>query len=262
MLRQWRRQRRWSQLALAAEAEVSARHLSFIESGRARPSREMVLRLADALELPLRERNALLTAAGFTPAFPDRGADDPAIAEQHAAIQRILDGHMPYPALALDRFWNVQRSNAAVRALLGRLLPPQRLAAGAPVNMLELSLSPEGLAPYIVDLAEWRAQLLARVRRHALVAGDGELLALWRRLSALPVPAEPAARSSVGMPSVDAAALAVPLRLRLGDRVLAFQTATLVFGTPTDVSLSELMLELLFPADAATSQHLQALAAA
>ncbi len=251
-LRHWRQHRRMSQLQLASEAEISTRHLSFVETGRSVPSREMVLRLADRLEIPLRERNALLVAAGYAPMYRERPLDDPALAAARAAVQAILRGHEPFPALALDRHWNLLAANAAVAPLLAgvdaALLRP-------PVNVLRLSLHPQGLAPRIVNLAQWRLHLLERLHQQVLASGDPVLQGLEAELRAWPVPAP--APPLAG----EAAGVAVPLQLRTPTGVLAFLSTTTVFGTPVEVTLQELALETFFPADEATARALRELAA-
>jgi transcriptional regulator with XRE-family HTH domain len=253
LLRDWRRRRRMSQLDLAAEAEVSQRHLSFVESGRAAPSREMVLRLAERLDLPLRARNALLAAAGFAPVFPERPPDHPDLAPVRAAINAILAGHAPHPALAVDRRWTLVAANAAVAPLLAgasaRLLAP-------PVNVLRLSLHPEGLAPRILNFRDWRAHVLHRLARQVELSGDAELAALAAELAAYPPP--PGARPP-GRPA-DLGGVAVTLELSHEAGRLAFLTATTVFGTAIDVALSELAIEAFFPADAATAAAMRRLA--
>jgi transcriptional regulator with XRE-family HTH domain len=248
-LRAWRQRRRMSQLDLAGAAEISTRHLSFIESGRAQPSREMVLRLAEQLEVPLRERNVLLTAAGFAPVFPERALDDPALAAMRRAVDLVLKGHEPYPALAVDRHWTMVARNAAVPLLLtgidAALLKP-------PVNVLRLSLHPAGLAPRIVNLAEWRDHLLARLRHQIELTADPVLIDLQHELASFPAP-----RRTRPAPRDDYAGVIVPLRLAGDGGELAFFSTTTVFGTPVDVTLSELALESFFPADAATAQALR-----
>lgn len=247
-LREWRQRRHLSQLDLAGEAEVSTRHLSFVETGRAMPSREMVLRLADRLEVPLRERNRLLTAAGFAPMYGERRLDDPALSAAREAIELVLKGHEPYPALAVDRHWSLVSYNRAVPLLLAGL-PAELLAP--PVNVLRLSLHPDGLAPRIVNLGQWRAHLLARLRQQVAVSADPVLAALADELRAYPAPPE-AQHDSVE------AGVVVPLVLRTDAGVLSFISTTTVFGTPVDVTLSELALETFFPADAATGAALRA----
>lgn len=253
LLRSWRERRRLSQLDLALDAEISARHLSFLETGRARPSREMVMRLAERLEVPLREHNLLLVAAGYAPAFPERRLDDPALAAARQAVDQVLTGHEPYPALAVDRHWTLLAANRAVGPLIAgadaALLRP-------PVNVLRLSLHPAGLAPRIANLGEWRAHLLARLRRQVEVSADPVLVALLEELKGYPAPA-------VRGVEAEPAGVVVPLRLALpsGGPVLSLISTTTVFGTPVDITLAELALETFFPADAATGEALRAMAA-
>ena len=185
LLREWRQRRRLSQLDLALDAEISTRHLSFLETGRAQPSREMVLRLADQLEVPLRERNALLTAAGFAAIYPERSLDDPALSAARRAVDLILAGHAPYPALAVDRRWTLVAANDAVAPLLAGAAPA--LLAG-PVNVLRLTLHPDGLAPRIANYHEWREHLLERLRSQIEASADAELTALRDELAAYPAP--------------------------------------------------------------------------
>jgi transcriptional regulator with XRE-family HTH domain len=251
LLRDWRRRRRMSQLELALEAEISAKHLSFVESGRSRPSREMLLHLCEMLAVPLRERNAVLLAAGYAPVFPKRSMDDPALKAAFAAIGRVLTGHEPYPALAVDRHWHLLAANRAVPLLLAGAAP-ELLAP--PVNVLRLSLHPDGLAPRIANLAEWRGHLLARLRQQIEASADAALSELHRELSAYPAPASKAA------PHGDS--IAVPLRFQSEAGMLSLLSTTTVFGTPVDVTLSELAIEAFFPADAETAARLQTLLAA
>jgi transcriptional regulator with XRE-family HTH domain len=249
-LREWRQRRHLSQLDLAGDAEISARHLSFVETGRAAPSRDMVLRLAERLDVPLRERNVLLVAAGFAPAFPQRGLDDPALKSARQAIELVLKAHEPNPALAVDRHWNLVAANAMVTPLLDGIAP-EMLAP--PLNVLRLSFHPQGLAPRTVNLAEWCAHLLERLHRQCETTADPELVKLYQELKTYPVPARagPIATDSV----------AVPFRMRLGDDVLSFMSTTMIFGTPVDITLSELAIETFFPADDSTAVKLHALAA-
>ena len=254
-LRDWRRRRRLSQLDLACEADISTRHLSFIETGRSRPSREMVLHLAERLEVPLRERNMLLVAAGFAPAYPVRPLDDPALALARRAVERVIEAHAPNPALAVDRHWHLVAANAAVPLLLGgvpaALLQP-------PVNVLRLGLHPDGLAPRIVNYAEWRGHLLERLQRQIDSAADPVLVELLAELRAYPAPpAKVAALAPAGEGHPD---VVVPFRLATESGVLSFLSTTTVFGTPVDVTLSELAVESFFPADAATAEALRRLA--
>ena len=249
LLREWRQRRRLSQLELALEAEISSRHLSFLETGRTQPSREMVLRLAERLEVPLRERNALLLAAGYAPAFRERPLDDPALEGARKAVELVLAGHEPFPALAIDRHWNLVAANRAVAPFLegmpARLLQP-------PVNVLRLSLHPEGLAARILNRGEWRAHVLSRLRRQVELTADPLLAELLRELRDYPMGAE--GESSGG----DYAGVVVPLRLHTPGGPLSFISTTTVFGTPVDITLSELALETFFPADAATAAALGA----
>ena len=256
LLREWRQRRRLSQLDLALEAEISTKHLSFVESGRAQPSREMVLHLAERLEVPLRARNVLLVAAGFAPVFRERQLSDPALASARQAVDLVLKGHEPYPALAVDRHWTMVAANAAVAMLIGgadaALLEP-------PVNVLRLSLHPKGLSSRITNLAEWRAHLLERLRRQVEVSADPVLAKLHEELRGYPVPA--AARVRKPTPQSGFADVVVPVQFATDAGTLSFFSTTTVFGTPVDVTLSELALEAFFPADAATAEALRGLAA-
>jgi len=252
-LRQWRLRRRLSQLELASEAEISTRHLSFVETGRSAPSREMVLRLAERLEVPLRERNALLVAAGYAPMYRERPLDDPALAAARAAVQSILRGHEPYPALAVDRHWNLVAGNGTLPRLLAGVAPALLLP---PVNVLHLSLHPQGLAPRIVNLGQWRHHLFERLRQQVQASGDPVLEALERELRGYPVPPEQEAPRLAG----EVPGIAMPLQLRTEAGVLSFISTVTVFGTPIDVTLQELAVETFFPADEATRQALHALA--
>ena len=250
LLRDWRRRRRLSQLDLACEAEISSRHLSFLETGRSSPSREMVLRLAERLEIPLRERNRLLVAAGYAPIFKERPLGDPTLQAARKVVELVLAGHEPYPALAVDRHWNLVASNRAVLPLLAGAEPS---LLEPPVNVLRLSLHPRGLAPRIVNLSEWRSHLLARLRRQTDASADPVLGELLNELSGYPVSR---ANQHDAASDVDYAGVAVPLQLAAGDGILSFISTTTVFGTPVDITLSELALESFFPADAATSDTL------
>jgi transcriptional regulator with XRE-family HTH domain len=256
LLRAWRQRKRMSQLDLALEAEVSTRHLSFVESGRAQPSREMVLHLAERLEVPLRERNVLLVAAGFAPVFRERALQDPALAPVRTAIDLVLKGHEPYPALAVDRHWTMVASNAAVARLV-RGADPSLL--GPQVNVLRLSLHPKGLSSRIANLAEWRAHLLERLRRQIEASADPVLAQLLEELQAYPA-APAGSRSQRASPAADLAGVVVPLQLVTDAGTLSLFSTTTVFGTPVDVTLSELALECFYPADAATVEALRRLA--
>ncbi|WP_238189913.1 helix-turn-helix domain-containing protein [Methylobacterium frigidaeris] len=249
ILRDWRRRRHLSQLDLALEAEISQRHLSCIESGRARPSRAMLLHLAECLGIPLRERNALLLAAGYAPVFAERSLDDPALAPARQAVVRILDGHAPYPALAVDRHWRLLAANPAVAPLLDGV-DPALLAP--PVNVLRLSLHPGGLAPRILNLGEWRAHLLDRLRQQVAASADPVLARLSDELCAYPAPPN--------APLCDGIGVAVPLVLAVPAGRLSLLSTTTVFGTPVDITLSELAVEAFFPADPGTAALLHRLA--
>ncbi len=253
LLREWRRHRRLSQLDLATGAEISTRHLSFVESGRSQPSRDMILHLAEYLDIPLRERNALLVAAGFAPAFRERTLADPALDVARATIDLLLKGLEPYPALAVDRHWNLIASNQATLRLLSGLAEEW---LRPPVNVLRLSLHPAGLAPRIRNLPVWRAHLLDRLRRQIDASQDQQLIELLRELQAYPSPTEEAARTTTDLNN----AIAVPMELELNGEVLSMLSTTTVFGTPTDITLAELALEAFVPADQATMKRLRALA--
>jgi transcriptional regulator with XRE-family HTH domain len=250
-LRNWRQRRRMSQLDLACEADISTRHLSFLETGRARPSRDMVLHLAERLDVPLRQRNVLLIAAGYAPVFAERALDHPALAPARAAVDQVLAGHEPYPALAVDRHWQLVAANPAAQRLMAGVAPH---LLQPPVNVMRVALHPEGLAPLTENLAEWRGHLLDRLARQVETTGDPALATLSEELARYPAPS----RRPVP-PAADPVVL--PLRLRFGDATLAFFSTTTVFGTPNDITLSELAVEAFFPADAATAEMLRAMAA-
>ena len=244
LLRGWRQRRRLSQLDLANDAEVSARHLSFLETGRSRPSREMLLRLAERLEVPLRERNELLLAAGFAPLYGRRALDAPDMAAVTRALDLVLTAHEPFPALVVDRSWELVMANAGVAPLLdgvaGPLLEP-------PVNVLRLSLHPDGLAPRIANLPQWRSHVLHRLGREAHLTGDPGLAALHRELSALPGGSDRSAPDGI----------AVPLRVRAGEEVLSFLSTVTTFGTAVDLTAAELSVEAFLPADERTADLLR-----
>ncbi|HEX4262643.1 MAG TPA: helix-turn-helix transcriptional regulator [Acetobacteraceae bacterium] len=247
-LRNWRQMRRRSQLDLALEAGISQRHLSYVESGRAAPSRAMVLNLAEHLEVPLRDRNALLLAAGFAPRYPQRRLDDPALQSTRALLDAILRGHAPHPALAVDRHWIMVAANAAVPPLLAGVTDAALLRP--PVNVLRLSLHPGGLAPAIANLPAWRAHVLARLRRQAQANGDPELRRLLAELAAL----GPGGDDGASAPGMDE--IAVPLELDTSEGRLSLISTTAVFGTAAEVVVSELAIEAFYPADRATADRL------
>jgi transcriptional regulator with XRE-family HTH domain len=251
LLRDWRRRRRLSQLDLALEAGVSARHLSFVETGRSKPSREMVLHLAEQLDVPLRDRNHLLLAAGFAPAYGERGLDAPELAPVREAIGLVIEGHEPYPAVVVDRWWDVVAANRPV-ALFTEGVAPGLLEP--PVNVLRLALHPEGTAPRIANLGELRAHLLDRLRRHVALTADPRLAALHAELEGYPGP-EPPAGTNGGHRAGD---IVVPLRLRgPGGRELRFFSTIATFGTAVDVTVAELAIEAFFPADEETAGALR-----
>jgi transcriptional regulator with XRE-family HTH domain len=248
MLRDWRQRRRLSQLELALDAGVSARHLSFVETGRARPSAEMVLHLADQLQVPLRERNGLLLAAGYAPRYEARSLDDPGLAAVRDALGRVLAGHEPYPALAVDSHWNLVASNAALGPLLegvsADLLTP-------PVNVMRLALDPRGLAPRILNLPQWRGHLLHRLERQAALTGDQAVAELLGEVRALPGPRGPQS----GEPETGGEIM-VELHLASEQGRLAFFSTVTTFGTAVDITVAELSIEAFFPADAQTAAAL------
>jgi transcriptional regulator with XRE-family HTH domain len=247
LLRTWRATRRISQLELSSVSGVSARHLSFIETGRARPSREMVLRLADELDVPLRERNALLQAAGFAPAFAETPLDSPEMRILGAAVDTLLRAHLPNPALAFDSQWNLVRANDAVALFTDGL--PQHLLGPVP-NTMRIALHPDGMAPRLVDHAMVRAGFLRKMRRQAAVSGDPVVAALVEECAAYPFPDEPVDLA----PETE---IVLPLRLRVDGRVLSMFSAIATFGTATDLTAAELAVETFFPMDAETADYLQ-----
>lgn len=249
LLRVWRARRRLSQLELAIAAEISTRHLSFVETGRAMPSRDMVLRLADQLDVPLRERNQLLLAAGYAPVYPRTPLDSPSLEPVRAAVRRVLLAHEPYPALAVDRSWHLTDANRGA-ALFTTGAAESLLAP--PVNVLRLTLHPAGLAPRILNLGQWRAQLLGRLRRQVDLTGDRELSELHDELRGYPCD-QPEPELSVPGPGD----VLVPLRIRDGDRRLSFFSTALAFETPLDVTVAELSVESFFPLDGATATALR-----
>jgi transcriptional regulator with XRE-family HTH domain len=252
LLREWRERRRLSQLDLSCDAGISSRHLSFLETGRARPSREMLLHLAEELKVPLRARNALLLAAGFAPAYAERSLDDPALAGARRSIDRVLQAHEPFPALVVDRGWRMVAANRALAPLLAGVAPD---LLQPPVNVLRVSLHPQGLGPRIANFAEWRAHILERLKSQAEATADPELKDLMTELAGYPAPAETAHATE------DYGGVAVPLQVRteaLG--LLSFFSTTTVFGTPLDITLAELALETFLPADARTADVLRRLA--
>jgi transcriptional regulator with XRE-family HTH domain len=245
LLREWRERRRISQLDLSIQAEISARHLSFVETGRSRPTPAMILRLSEQLDVPLRERNALLLAGGYAPAYPEHALDEPEMARLRAALRQILSGHEPYPALVINRWWEMLDANSAV-AVLTEGCDPALLAP--PVNALRLSLHPDGMASRIANLPEWRAHILERLHRQVQTTRDARLAELHDELAAYPggVSERP-----------EVTDVAVPLRMGLGDAELSFFSMTAVVGAPLDVTVAEVAIESFYPADAETAEALQ-----
>jgi transcriptional regulator with XRE-family HTH domain len=242
LLRLWRERRRLTQLDLASKAEISARHLSFMETGRSRPSSTMILRLAEQLDLPLRERNALLLSGGFAPAYPVNELASPPMAAVNEAIERVLAAHSPLPAVVVDAGWDLIAANDAISIFTdgaaAELLEP-------PVNVLRLSLHPLGLAPRILNLREWRGHLLSRLAREIEATADRALIELYQELAGYPVPDGPVYE--------DTRAILVPMQFQRRDRTLSFLSTTTIFGTPRDVTLAELAIEAFYPADEPTS---------
>jgi transcriptional regulator with XRE-family HTH domain len=247
MIREWRLRRRMSQLDLALEAGISQRHLSFVETSRALPSREMILLLAEQLGVPLRERNRMLLAAGLAPSFGERSLNDPALQPALAAVETVLRGHEPYPALAVDRHWTMLRANSAIGPLVADVA--ERSLLEPPVNVLRLSLHPRGLQPRIANFEEWCAHVLARLRHQIDALGDPLLAALEQELMSY--------AGRCRRHDQPTAAIAVPLRLKASGGILSFISTTTIFGTPLDVTLSELAIESFFPADAETQRALR-----
>ena len=246
LLRDWRRRRRLSQLDLALEAGVSARHLSFLETGRSKPSREMVMHLSEQLEVPLRDRNRLLLAAGFAPAFEERPIDAPEMAPVRDALDKILTGHEPYPALVVDRWWNLVAANRSVGMFTAPV--PAHLME-PPVNVLRVSLHPEGMAPRILNYGEWRGHLLDRLRRQVALTADERLSALLAEIDEYP--------GETGEVHGPGGEIAVPLRYDAEGRELTFFSTIATFGTAVDITLAELAIEAFFPADQATADYLR-----
>ena len=247
--RGWRERRRLSQMDLALETEISTRHLSFVETGRSAPSREMVLRLAEQLDLPLRERNQLLLAGGYAPVYSQAPLDAPELSEVRAAVRQVLTGHEPYPAAAFDRHWNIVEANSGI-ALMTAGVAPELLEAQP--NAMRLALHPGGLAPRIANLGEWRAHLLSRLRRQVALTADPVLADLLDEVRAYPFDDD---EPEIEIPG--AGEVFVPLRLRHGDGELQFFSTVTTFGTPLDVTVSELAIESFFPADEATAAALR-----
>jgi transcriptional regulator with XRE-family HTH domain len=245
LLREWRELRRLSQLELSIQADVSTRHLSFVETGRSKPTPEMILRLTEELDVPLRERNTLLLAGGYAPAYPEHGFGAPQLRAVRDALRRVLTAHEPYPAVVVNRWWELQDANSGVALLTGsaaaHLLEP-------PVNVLRLSLHPDGMAPKIANLPQWRAHLLTQLHQRARALGDQRLLELHEELLGYPggLATEPSATDVV-----------LPLRYRHGDTELSLFSISASVGTATDVTVDELAIESFYPADVATAEAMR-----
>jgi transcriptional regulator with XRE-family HTH domain len=252
LIRDWRNRRKYSQLDVSSELGVSTRHLSFVETGRSRPSPELILTLAEFLDVPLRERNTMLLAAGYAPRYSTRPLSDPSMTKVTASLQRLLDAHDPYPGVVVDRQWNVLLANAAATAFTQGVAPELL----APLNVFRVCLHPDGLASRTLNFDDWAAYLLRQLRRSIQVSGDPALIALEEEVAAYPTlagVARPAETSYWDDPP-----LLVPFRLSAGGTDLSFFTTLTTFGTPLDITLEELAVELFFPADDATEAVLRA----
>jgi len=258
-LRDWRLHRRRSQMQLADDMGVSTRHLSFVENGRARPSREMLMRLFELLDVPVRERNALLLGAGFAPAYSAAPMSDPSLEAVRAAMRLMLNGLEPSPALAVDRHWNLVDANRPARQLMGGVAPS--LLQGA-VNVLRISLHPQGLAPQIANLAEWRGYVLRRLAHDIDRTKDPVLVELRNELAGYEAHLKDSQRTGVKEDAGGELPIVVPLRLRTPLGELSFLSATTVFGSALNVAAAELAIETFLPADAATREVLQQMAKA
>ncbi|MEU1705186.1 helix-turn-helix transcriptional regulator [Streptomyces sp. NPDC005706] len=253
LLRSWRERRRVSQLELALRADSSARHISFIETGRSRPSEEMVLRLAEHLQVPVRERNALLLAAGYAPRYPETPLDDPALDALRDGMERLIQGYEPYPALVVDAGYTVVAANRGIALLLEGVA--EELMTPAP-NAMRLTLHPDGLAPRIRNLREWRGHLLAQMERQIALDRSDQLRALYEEVAGYPVPEDAPGDEPAGPVPY----FALPLRIEHDGRILSFVSSISTFNTPMDVTVAELAIETFLPADPATGKYLHTLA--
>ncbi|QEU90478.1 helix-turn-helix domain-containing protein [Streptomyces kanamyceticus] len=254
LLRAWRERRRVSQLELALRADSSARHISFVETGRSRPSEEFLLRLADHLDVPMRDRNSLLLAAGYAPRFRETPLDDPSMGALRESLDRLLTGYEPYPALVVDATYDVIAANHSLATLLGGL--PEHLLASQPLNAMRLTLHPEGLAPRIRNLREWRGHLLHQMERQIALQRSDALRAVYDEVAAYPV-ADPGVDAFDA--DTDVPYFALPLRVEHEGQILSFISSISTFNTPMDVTVAELAIETLLPADPATSKYLQSM---
>ncbi|WP_037673626.1 helix-turn-helix domain-containing protein [Streptomyces griseus] len=259
LLRAWRERRRVSQLELALRADSSARHISFVETGRSRPSEEMVLRLAEHLDVPVRERNALLLAAGYAPHYRQTPLDDPALDALRAGMERLIQGYEPYPALVVDATYTVVAANRGITMLLEGV--PESLLT-PPLNAMRLTLHPQGLAPRIRNLREWRGHLLAQMERQIALYRSEPLRALYEEVAAYPLPEpEPGAAAPGDEPAEPVPYFALPMRIDHEGRTLSFISSISTFNTPMDVTVAELAIETFLPADPATVKYLHSLTA-
>jgi transcriptional regulator with XRE-family HTH domain len=249
LLRQWRERRRLSQLELSVQAEVSARHLSFVETGRSTPSRDMVIRLSERLDVPLRERNQLLAAAGYAPVYSQTALESPQMSAVLAAVRRVLSGQEPFPAAVVDRNWDLIEQNGSFE-LFTRGADPELLRS--PLNVLRLALHPNGMAGRIVNIGEWRAHALSRMRRRMDLTADPAITALYKEIREYPCPRP---QPEIMLPAPGD--VMVPLKIRDGERELSFFGTVAAFGTPLDVTVAELTIETFFPADAETAALLR-----
>ncbi|MFE9647564.1 helix-turn-helix domain-containing protein [Streptomyces sp. NPDC006365] len=257
LLRGWREQRRVSQLELALRAGSSARHISFIETGRSRPSEEMVLRLAEHLDVPVRERNSLLLAAGYAPHYPETPLDDPAMDSLREGLERLIQGYEPYPAFVVDATYNVVAANRGIAMLFDGL--PEHLLV-PPLNALRLTLHPEGMAPRIRNLREWRGHLLAQMERDIALRRSDALRVLYEEVASYPHPSpEEDPSPECGQGPGEPFAFALPMQIEHDGRVLSFISSISTFNTPMDVTVAELAIETLLPADPGTGKYLQSL---
>ncbi len=244
MLREWRERRRLSQLDLSIQAEISTRHLSFVETGRSRPTPQMILRLTEQLQIPLRERNSLLLAGGYAPAYPEHDFDEPQLSAVRAALRQVLAGHEPYPAVVVNRWWEMLDANASITLFTAGVAP---FLLESPVNVLRLSLHPDGMAPRIANLPQWRAHLLTQLQHRARAMGDQRLQELHHELLAYPggLAETPSATNVV-----------LPMQFRHGHTTLSLFSITAAVGTATDVTVQELVIESFYPADTDTAEAL------
>ena len=254
LIKEWRGRRRRSQLDLAVEAGVSTKHLSFVETGRAKPSRELLLTLARHLEVPLRDRNSLLLAAGYAPRYHETQIDDPLSQHVRSSLERLLATHDPYPGLVLDRQWNIVMANEGANRLVAGI--PDHVQQPRP-NVFRISLHPDGAAANTVNFAEWGGYMLDQLRRLVAATHDPTLIELEREVLSYPN-VQALIRDSGDALQPGEPQLLVPCRLKVGGTELSLFTMLTTFGTPSDITLDELAVELFFPADAATEAALRA----